>query len=208
MALAICHKSHMANEGEGETQRLSSSNSSTNEDNARVATHTHRQWQNKETNSAHFESFVVSFYVLFAVRVKCNKQTTNERKNEQSNDEQIDNMPPTPTPTLTPNAHAHMVQYKLLLCHISFFFLQFLCVFAARFFIFRFPHMIDCPLQISRAICFCIWQIHAHPQAANVCYAAAATRSAMPDRIWICICVSLYKCILQMQSVSKGWNTH
>lgn len=122
MALAICHKSHMANEGEGETQRLSSSNSSTNEDNARVATHTHRQWQNKETNSAHFESFVVSFYVLFAVRVKCNKQTTNERKNEQSNDEQIDNMPPTPTPTLTPNAHAHMVQYKLLLCHISFFF--------------------------------------------------------------------------------------
>lgn len=198
MALAICRKSHMANEGEGETQRLSSSNSSTNEDNARVATHTHRQWQNKETNSAHFESFVVSFYVLFAVRVKCNKQTTNERKNEQSNDEQIDNMPPTPThmPSPTPT------WYSTSCC------LQFLCVFAARFFIFRFPHMIDCPLQISRAICFCIWQIHAHPQAANVCYAAAATRSAMPVRIWICICVSLYKCILQMQSVSKGWNTH
>lgn len=82
MAMAICHKSHMGSEGEAGSEPMPMPSSSTNEDNARVAVHTHTQLQNKETNSAHFESFVVSFtFYLQYVSSATNRRQTNERTN-------------------------------------------------------------------------------------------------------------------------------
>lgn len=129
-------------------------------------THTHTHTVVKQRDKlCSFREFCCLFFVLFAVRVMCNKQTTNERKNEQSNDEQIDNMPPVPHCCPRPHAQAHILRpfQAAVVPHF--------CAFFPGFFfspIFRFPRMIDCCCPNIPSYLFCIWQIHAHPLAANV----------------------------------------
>lgn len=162
MAMAICHKSLMG--GKTEASFWLSSNSSTmpssrtNEDNASCLTHTYRVVKQIDKLCS-FREFCCLFFVLFAVRVKCNKQTTNERKNEQSNDEQIDNMPPVPHCCPRPRPHLRPFQAAVVPHFCALFFL---------FAIFRFPRMIDCCCPNIPSYLFCIWQIYAHPLAANV----------------------------------------
>lgn len=171
MAMAICHKSHMGGKTEEAGGFVLAQLELEFEYKWRqcqlfhphTRTHTHSCKTKRQT-------LLISRVLLSLFRFICStcqvQQTDDKRTKERTIEWRTNRQHATSTTLLPtpPRPGPHTTPISSCCCA------TFLCVFPGFFFlpIFRFPRMIDCCCPNIPSYLFCIWQIHAHPLAANV----------------------------------------